>query len=146
MACKAGGNTQTAPAQRLIDFVNGKISSSLPLTSYQPGIRSAPLHELLPEAIAMRLREGFIAFGKKMRGYLTNEAVIHGVESRTSSPIRIPRDKVTLEHVTVKGLFPVGEGAGAAGGIVSAAIDGQNAAGRIVALFGREPGFQKITG
>lgn len=128
MACDAGGGTQTAPAQRLVDFVNGKISSSLPDTSYQPGIRSAPLHELLPAAISTRLQEGFVAFGKKMKGYFTNEAVVHGVESRTSSPVRIPRDRITMQHPQVYGLYPVGEGAGFAGGIISAAIDGQNAA------------------
>lgn len=139
MAYEAGGRRQTAPAQRMVDFVNGKISSSLPLTSYQPGIQSAPLHELLPEAIASRLQEGFIAFGKKMKGYFTNEAVIHGVESRTSSPVRIPRDRLTYEHPQVKGLYPVGEGAGFAGGIVSAAIDGQNAAIQISLKLGKVP-------
>lgn len=127
---------QTAPAQRLADFVTGKFSSTLPETSYEPGIKSAPLHELLPKEISSRLQEAFLVFGKKMHGYLTNEAVIHGVESRTSSPIRVPRDKETLEHTQVKGLYPVGEGAGYAGGIVSAAIDGQNAAEQIVQKFG----------
>lgn len=128
MAFVAGGSTQTAPAQRLIDFVNNKLSKDLPETSYQPGIRSAPLHELLPPAIGLRLQEGFKAFGQKMKGYLTNEAVIHGVESRTSSPVRIPRDNTTLEHPQVAGLYPCGEGAGYAGGIVSAAIDGERCA------------------
>ncbi len=128
MAFEAGGRRQSAPAQRMVDFVNGKISSSIPATSYLPGVQPAPLHELLPMAIAYRLQEGFIAFGKKMKGYFTNEAVIHGVESRTSSPVRIPRDRLTYEHPEVKGLYPAGEGAGYAGGIVSAAIDGQNAA------------------
>ena len=131
MAFEAGGKTQSAPAQRLIDFVNRKFSSTLPLSSYQPGIKSAPLHELLPKEIASRLREGFKAFGQKMNGYFTNEAVIHGVESRTSSPVRIPRDKETLEHPQIRGFYPVGEGAGYAGGIVSAAIDGQNAASQV---------------
>lgn len=138
MACNAGGGNQTAPAQRLVDFVNAKISSSLPPTSYQPGIKSAPLHTLLPAAISARLQDGFIAFGKKMKGYFTNEAVIHGVESRTSSPVRIPRDKITMEHPQVKGLYPVGEGAGFAGGIVSAAIDGQNAAACIALKSGKQ--------
>ena len=128
MAFVAGGRTQTAPAQRLVDFVNNKLSADLPATSYQPGILSAPLHELLPPAIGLRLQEGFRAFGQKMRGYLTNDAVIHGVESRTSSPVRIPRDNATLEHPQVAGLYPCGEGAGYAGGIVSAAIDGERCA------------------
>lgn len=128
MAFIAGGQTQTAPAQRMIDFVNGKLSSTLPDTSYQPGVRSAPLHELLPPAIGFRLQEGFKAFGQKMRGYLTNEAVIVAVESRTSSPVRIPRDKETLQHPQIAGLYPCGEGAGYAGGIVSAAIDGERCA------------------
>jgi uncharacterized FAD-dependent dehydrogenase len=136
MAFEAGGRTQTAPAQRLVDFVQGKFSSTLPDTSYQPGIKSAPLHELLPKEIASRLQAAFVVFGKKMEGYLTNAAVIHGVESRTSSPVRIPRDRDTLEHPHVKGLFPVGEGAGYAGGIVSAAIDGQNAAKKIAQKIG----------
>ncbi|MEP7127473.1 MAG: FAD-dependent protein [Chitinophagales bacterium] len=137
MACEAGGGTQVAPAQRLVDFVNEKLSSTLPVSSYQPGIKSAPLHELLPAAISARLQEGFIAFGKKMKGYFTNDAVIHGVESRTSSPVRIPRDRITMEHPQIKGLYPVGEGAGFAGGIVSAAIDGQNAAECIATKMGK---------
>ena len=135
MAWKAGGQTlgkephgQTAPAQRLMDFVNNKLSATLPDVSYQPGIKSAPLHSLLPEAIGKRLQIGFQEFGKKMCGYLTNDAVIVGVESRTSSPIRIPRDVETLQHPQIKGLYPCGEGAGYAGGIVSAAIDGQKCA------------------
>jgi uncharacterized FAD-dependent dehydrogenase len=132
MAYEAGGKSQSAPAQRLLDFVHGKFSSTLPETSYQPGITSAPLHDLLPKEISFRLQQAFMAFGKKMHGYLTNEAAIHGVESRTSSPVRIPRDKENLEHPYVKGLYPVGEGAGYAGGIVSAAIDGSNAAVIIV--------------
>ncbi len=131
MAWNAGGQTQTAPAQRLMDFVNNKLSSTLPDVSYQPGIKSAPLHTLLPEAIGKRLQIGFQEFGKKMRGYLSNDAVIVGVESRTSSPIRIPRDVETLQHPQIKGLYPCGEGAGYAGGIVSAAIDGQKCANAI---------------
>jgi uncharacterized protein len=134
MAWKAGGETQTAPAQRLQDFVNNKLSSTLPDTSYQPGVTSAPLHTLLPEAIGKRLQLGFQEFGKKMRGYLSNDAVIVGVESRTSSPIRIPRDNNTLQHPQIKGLYPCGEGAGYAGGIVSAAIDGQKCADAIAAF------------
>lgn len=127
-ACKAAGGTQTAPAQRLTDFVNGKASADLPRCSYQPGIASVPLHELLPPLIGKQLQTAFRDFGNKMKGYLTNEAVVVGVESRTSSPVRIPRDKETLQHVQVKGLYPCGEGAGYAGGIVSAAIDGKKCA------------------
>ncbi len=128
MAWESGGQTQTAPAQRLVDFVNNRLSASLPLTSYQPGVKSAPLHSLLPESIGKRLQIGFKEFGKKMNGYFTNDAVIVGVESRTSSPIRIPRDRETMQHPQIRGLYPCGEGAGYAGGIVSAAIDGQKCA------------------
>ncbi|MEO6902820.1 MAG: FAD-dependent oxidoreductase [Bacteroidia bacterium] len=135
MAWEAGGKTQTAPAQRLLDFVNNKLSNQLPEVSYQPGIQSAPLHALLPPEIGKRLQLGFIDFGKKMRGYLTNDAVIVGVESRTSSPIRIPRNDQTLQHPQIKGLYPCGEGAGYAGGIVSAAIDGQKCATAIANLY-----------
>ncbi|MFL5763299.1 MAG: NAD(P)/FAD-dependent oxidoreductase [Bacteroidia bacterium] len=134
MAFVAGGQTQTAPAQRLLDFTNNILSPALPEASYQPGIISAPLHELLPPEIGKRLQIGFREFGKKMRGYLSNDAVIVGVESRTSSPVRIPRDKDSLQHPQVKGLYPCGEGAGYAGGIVSAAIDGQKCAAAISAL------------
>lgn len=133
MAWNAGGKTQTAPAQGLLDFTNNKLSTLLPDVSYQPGIRSAPLHELLPEEIGKRLQLGFKEFGKKMPGYLSNDAVIVGVESRTSSPVRIPRDTETLQHPQVKGLYPCAEGAGYAGGIVSAAIDGQKCAKAIAA-------------
>jgi uncharacterized protein len=126
-----GAQGQYAPAQRLIDFVNGKTSKDLPSCSYTPGIVSAPLHEVLPKAIATRLQEGFRSFGSKMRGYLTNDAIIVAVESRTSSPVKIPRDKESLEHPQIKGLYPCGEGAGYAGGIVSAAIDGQKCAAAI---------------
>jgi uncharacterized FAD-dependent dehydrogenase len=125
MAFLNGGYRQTAPAQRLHDFVNGKLSGSLPETSYHPGIASSPLHFWLPEHIGKRLQEGFKIFGKKMHGYLTNEAVVLGVESRTSSPVRIPRDKEKLHHLQIKNLFPSGEGAGYAGGIVSSAVDGE---------------------
>ena len=123
----AGGRTQTAPAQRLVDFVIGKLSTDLNDCSYQPGINSAPLHSLLPSAIGSRLRKGFVEFGKKMHGYYTNEANIIGVESRTSSPVNIPR-KQDLEHPQITGLFPCGEGGGYAGGIVSAAMDGERCA------------------
>ena len=136
MAFVAGGKTQTAPAQRLVDFVNNKTSNSLPDVSYQPGVVSAPLHELLPIDIGQRLQIAFPEFGKKMKGYFTNEALVVGVESRTSSPIRIPRDKDTLQHPQLKGLFPCGEGAGYAGGIVSAAIDGQKCAEAIAIMVG----------
>ncbi|MDQ3047585.1 MAG: FAD-binding protein [Bacteroidota bacterium] len=131
MAWIAGGKTQTAPAQRLQDFVSNKLSVDLPQASYQPGIKSAPLHELLPEEIGKRLQIGFAEFGKKMRGYLSNDAVIVGVESRTSSPVRIPRNPENLQHPQISGLYPCGEGAGYAGGIVSAAIDGKKCANAI---------------
>nr|MDA3904604.1 FAD-binding protein [Bacteroidales bacterium] len=127
----AGGENQTAPAQRMIDFVNKKFSNTLPITSYIPGIKSSPLHEILPSALSNRLSVAFQTFGNKMSGYYTEEAIILGVESRTSSPIRIPRDKVSMEHIQIKNLFPVGEGAGYAGGIVSSAIDGYNASLKI---------------
>lgn len=127
-AWKYGGKTQAAPAQRLGDFVRKSVSTELNDTSYQPGLASSDMHEILPQFIANRLRQGFKAFGKKMPGYLTNEAQIVGVESRSSSPVRIPRDKETLEHPQIKRLFPCGEGAGYAGGIVSAAMDGERCA------------------
>ena len=124
MAFTAGGGTQAAPAQRLTDFVTGKLSTNLNATSYQPGLTSAPLHSLLPSLIGTRLRAGFEAFGRKMRGYYTEEANVIGVESRTSSPVKIPRNE-NLEHPQIKGFFPCGEGGGYAGGIVSAAMDGE---------------------
>lgn len=127
LAFTAGGRNQTAPAQRLVDFVEGKLSTSLNDCSYQPGLKSAPLHSLLPKLIGAKLRKGFDAFGRKMHGYYTNEANIVGVESRTSSPVNIPRNE-HLEHVQIKGLFPCGEGGGYAGGIVSAAMDGERCA------------------
>ena len=126
-----GGKTQTAPAQRLIDFTNKKVSADLPDCSYQPGIASVQLQNVLGELIGNSLREGLKAFGKKMRGYLMNDAVLVGVESRTSTPVRIPRDPETCEHVQIKGLYPCGEGAGYAGGIVSAAMDGERVANLI---------------
>ncbi|MCP4458542.1 MAG: FAD-binding protein [Cytophagales bacterium] len=134
-AWKTGGETQAAPAQRMMDFVNGHVSTSLAETSYQPGIVSADMYQVLPPFITDRLRQGFRSFGKRMPGYLTNEAQIVGVESRTSSPVRIPRDKETCEHVEVKGLFPCGEGAGYAGGIVSAAMDGERCMEGILKKF-----------
>jgi uncharacterized protein len=135
-ACAMAGGTQVAPAQRMVDFVNKKVSSTFKETSYQPGLASVDLHELLPLHISYRLQEGFKAFGDKMKGYLTNEAQLVGVESRTSSPVKIPRDKETLEHLQLKNLYPCGEGAGYAGGIVSAAIDGMRCAEMIAVKLG----------
>jgi uncharacterized FAD-dependent dehydrogenase len=123
-AWKNGGHTQRAPAQRLADFVSGKTSGSLPKVSYFPGATSSPLHSWLPKAIGRRLRDGFRLFGHLMNGYMTNEAVVFAIESRTSSPIRIPRDPVRLDHIKINGLYPCGEGSGYAGGIVSSAVDG----------------------
>lgn len=134
-ACAVAGNTQKAPAQRLIDFVDGKFSSQLLDTSYQPGLTSVNLDEVLPDFITEGLRQGFKSFGNKMKGYLTNDAQVVGVESRTSSPVRIPRDKATLEHPALRGLFPSGEGAGYAGGIVSAAMDGERCAEAAVKMY-----------
>ena len=127
LAYTSGGRSQVAPAQRLTDFVEGRLSSNLNETSYQPGLLSAPLHSLLPKLIGGRLRTGFKVFGQKMKGYYTEEANIVGVESRTSSPVNIPR-KDNLEHPEIQGLFPCGEGGGYAGGIVSAAMDGERCA------------------
>jgi len=127
-AWKNGGHTQRAPAQRLADFVAGDTSASLPKVSYFPGVTSSPLHNWLPKAIGRRLRDGFRLFGHIMNGYLTNDAVVLGVESRTSSPVRIPRDPEKLHHIRISGLYPCGEGSGYAGGIVSSAVDGMRAA------------------
>ena len=123
-AWHAGGQRQSAPAQRMEDFILRRASADLPPCSYQPGIVPVTLDDLLPVDVGQRLREGLKAFGEKMRGYRTNEAVLVAVESRTSSPVRIPRDPITLQHTQAKGLYPCGEGAGYAGGIISAAIDG----------------------
>jgi len=123
---EAAGKTQKVPAQRLLDFMNNKTSVDLPKTSYQPGIVSVNLNDVLPEFITKRLKIAFQEFGKKMDGFLTNDAVLHAPESRTSSPVKIPRNKENFEHVEIKGLYPCAEGAGYAGGIVSAAIDGIN--------------------
>ncbi|MCX6168215.1 MAG: FAD-binding protein [Ignavibacteriales bacterium] len=128
IAFDAGGKTQRAPAQRITDFVNRELSQTLPDSSYIPGTISSPIHEILPKKISDGLRKSLIIFDKKMKGYFTEEAQILAAETRTSSPIRIPRDNETLMHVEVKGLFPCGEGAGYAGGIVSAAIDGERSA------------------
>ena len=130
------GKTQAAPAQRLMDFLTNKTSDSLLDTSYQPGLESVNMQEIFPTFIFERLRNGFNEFGKKMKGYLTNEAQIVGVESRTSAPVRIPRNPETLEHIEIKRLFPCGEGAGYAGGIASAAIDGEKCMERIAQLYG----------
>jgi uncharacterized FAD-dependent dehydrogenase len=131
-AWEAGGRTQTAPAQRLVDFVEGRVSKDLPKTSYAPGLRSVDLAEVLPDFIVQRLREGFVAFDRKMKGFLTNEAVVHAPETRTSSPVRIPRDEERLVHPEIEGLYPCGEGAGYAGGIISAAMDGERVAEAVV--------------
>jgi uncharacterized FAD-dependent dehydrogenase len=128
LAFKAGGGSLVAPGQRMIDFVENRISANLPVNSYLPGTKSIELKEILPGWISERLRKALPAFGRKMKGYYTNEAILVGVESRTSSPIKIPRDKDTLQHPQISGLFPCGEGAGYAGGIISAAIDGINCA------------------
>lgn len=126
-ACwEAAGKTQQVPAQRLLDFIDGRVSQDFPKTSYHPGIASVDLNTVLPAMLATRLKKAFVLFGKKMKGYCTNEAVIHAPESRTSAPVLIPRDKDTLAHVEIDGLYPCGEGAGYAGGIMSAAIDGIN--------------------
>ena len=130
-----GNMKQTAPAQRMADFTKKKLSYDLPETSYAPGLVSSPLHFWMPSFIAERLSKGFQLFGKYSRGFLTNEATMIGVETRTSAPVRITRDKETLQHVHVKGLFPCGEGAGYAGGIVSAGIDGERCAEAAKAFF-----------
>ncbi len=130
---EASSHTQQAPAQRMADFVEGRLSETLPRSSYPPGLISARVDELLPPGVSRRLREGFRVFGTKQRGFLTNEAVLIGDETRTSSPVRIPRDRETMRHIAVEGLYPCGEGAGYAGGIVSAAIDGMAVARAIAA-------------
>jgi len=136
-AWEAGGRTQAAPAQRLVDFVEGRVSADLPRTSYAPGITSVDLESVLPDFIHAALVEGFKQFETSMRGYLTNDAVVHAPESRTSSPVRIPRHPQTLQHVQVAGLFPCGEGAGYAGGIASAAMDGERCADAVVQMVSR---------
>ncbi len=126
-----GGLTQNAPAQRLTDFLNNRVSSTLPETSYHPGLVSADLNMLFPDFIKVSLKAGLKQIGNKARGFVTDEAIVAGVESRTSSPVRIPRDNDTMEHIQIKGLYPCGEGAGYAGGIVSSAIDGEKCAEKI---------------
>jgi len=128
MAWKEGGMTQRAPAQRLADFIEGKASATLPASSYFPGVTPSPLHEWMPEQLVGRLRHGLAEFGRRMKGYVTNEALVAAVESRTSSPVRIVRDPALLNAVNIKGLYPAGEGSGYAGGIVSSAVDGMLAA------------------
>ncbi|MBI5594199.1 MAG: FAD-dependent oxidoreductase [Deltaproteobacteria bacterium] len=130
-AFQAGGSGLLAPAQRMTDFTAGRLSASLPNSSYKPGIVSAPVHELLPEGICRRLQAAFQAFDRKMKGYFTGEALVLAIESRTSSPVRIPRDENTLMHPQIEQLYPCSEGAGYAGGIVSAALDGQRVARKI---------------
>ena len=133
----AGDGSQKAPALRLTDFVEGRLSQSLPDSSYIPGLYPAPLYELLPPAIYARLREGVREFGRKMKGYFTEQANVIGTESRTSAPVRIPRNRETYMHEGLPGLFPAGEGAGYAGGIISAAMDGQNVARAVGRYVGR---------
>lgn len=128
LAFQNGGEGQIAPAQRMVDFAEGRISNSLPESSFYPGLQSSPMHEWMPGIIGSRLQEALKLFNRKMKGYYTNEALLIGVESRTSSPIRIPRDRETYQHPQIEGLFPCGEGAGYAGGIASSAIDGENCA------------------
>ena len=137
-AWRMAGKTQKVPAQRLVDFTKGILSNDIPKTSYQPGTTSVELGSLLPKFIHQTLQEGFKLFDQSMKGYLTNEAVVHAPESRTSSPVRIPRDPKTLEHIQIKGLYPCGEGAGYAGGIISAAIDGEKCAEQVKASLMKE--------
>ncbi len=134
-AFNAGDGKFVAPAQRLVDFAENKISSSLPACSYLPGLHSSSLQEVLPAFVHKRLQQAFKEYGKKMKGYFTNDAVVVATESRTSSPVRIPRDTITLQHPQIKYLYPCGEGAGYAGGIVSAAMDGERVARQIAAIL-----------
>ena len=129
------GETQKVPAQRMIDFTQSKVSSEIPKTSYVPGTTSIEMGQVFPGYLSQILREGFSQFGKLMKGYLTNDAILHAPESRTSSPVRIPRNSETLEHIQIKGLYPCGEGAGYAGGIISAAIDGEKCALKIAEIL-----------
>jgi uncharacterized FAD-dependent dehydrogenase len=129
------GETQKVPAQRMVDFTQNKVSSNIPKTSYVPGTTSVEMGQVFPGFLSQILREGFTEFGKSMKGYLTNEAILHAPESRTSSPVRIPRDAVSYEHLQIKGLYPCGEGAGYAGGIISAAIDGEKCALKIAEVL-----------
>ena len=139
MCWQQGNMRQTAPAQRMADFVNGKLSCDLPKSSYAPGLISSPLHFWMPKMITKRLQEGFKTFGRNAHGFLTNEAVLIAVETRTSSPVRIVRERETLQHIRIQGLFPCGEGAGYAGGIVSAGVDGERCAEAAVAFLKKNP-------
>ena len=134
-ASELAKHTQKVPAQRMIDFTQNKVSESIPKTSYVPGTTSVEMGQVFPGFLTQILREGFTEFGKSMGGYMTNEAILHAPESRTSSPVRIPRDNQTLEHPQIKGLYPCGEGAGFAGGIISAAIDGEKCALKIAEVL-----------
>ncbi|MEO9964645.1 MAG: FAD-dependent protein [Reichenbachiella sp.] len=134
-ACEVAGGQQKAPAQRLTDYIGNRRSQNLPESSYQPGLESCLLSDVLPASIDQRLRIGFKDFGKKSKGFVTNEAVVVGVESRTSSPVHIPRNSDTWEHIQLKRLFPCGEGAGYAGGIMSAAIDGEKCAEKLIEKY-----------
>jgi uncharacterized FAD-dependent dehydrogenase len=134
-ACKMAGGGQTAPAQLVGDFLQNKISKSMLDTSYQPGLASSDMMDILPDFIGKPLQEGLKLFGQKMKNYSSNEAQIIGIESRTSSPVRIPRDKDTLEHLEISRLFPCGEGGGYAGGIMSAAMDGERCAEKLVEYY-----------
>ena len=133
-AWNAGGGKLVAPAQRMTDFVQGVVSQSLPDCSYLPGTNSAQLNSVLPIEVYASMRKGFLSFGQKMKGYFTEEAIVLATESRTSSPVRIPRNNEDLQHTQIKGLFPCGEGAGYAGGIISAAMDGEKVAGAVANL------------
>ncbi|KQB41426.1 FAD dependent oxidoreductase [Flavobacterium daejeonense] len=133
------GKTQQVPAQKMIDFTQSKVSKEIPKTSYVPGTASVELGQVFPGFLTQIMRQGFTEFGKSMKGYLTNEAILHAPESRTSSPVRIPRDGITLEHLQIKGLYPCGEGAGYAGGIISAAIDGEKCALKIGEALNKKP-------
>ena len=135
LAFKLANQSQSAPAQRVTDFVNGKYSQSLPSTSYIPGLTSARLDSELPPFIVQSINKALVIFNKKMRGYFTDEAQMVSAETRTSSPIRIPRNNTTMMHEDIKGLFPVGEGAGYAGGIVSSAIDGEKCGNAVLAYI-----------
>src|SRR5437773_3630521 len=141
-AFEAGGGKFAAPAQRLVDFCENELSQSLPVCSYLPGIHSTSLKEVLPNFVYENLQQAFRAFGKKMKGYFTNEAVVVATESRTSSPVRIPRDPEALQHVQLKNLYPCGEGAGYAGGIVSAAMDGERIADKIAIVLNEKKSFK----
>ncbi len=134
-AWQLAGGTQKVPAQRMVDFTQNKISADIPKTSYVPGTTSVEMGDVFPGFLSQIMREGFKEFGKSMRGYLTNEAILHAPESRTSSPVRIPRDNETLQHLQINGLYPCGEGAGYAGGIISAAIDGEKCALKIAEVL-----------